>query len=128
MKRLFNNTALPKRSTASAAGYELSSTQDCVILAKSKGLDKTRLLISFPSRMDAGIAPRSGISLKKFIDVGVGVGDQDYRGDLGVVLFIHVDEDFQVKQGGKIAHLILEKITTPNVREFQELGSAERGW
>ena len=41
------------------------------------------------------IAPRSGLALKKFIDVGAGVVDNDYRGPLGVVLFNFGDEDFE---------------------------------
>ncbi len=35
------------------------------------------------------IAPRSGLAVKNFIDVGAGVVDYDYRGNVGVVLFNH---------------------------------------
>ena len=41
------------------------------------------------------VAPRSGLALKKFIDVGAGVVDCDYRGPLGIVLFNFGDEDFE---------------------------------
>ena len=39
------------------------------------------------------VAPRSGLSWKKHIDVGAGVIDSDYRGNVGVVLFNHGEED-----------------------------------
>ena len=42
-------------------------------------------------------APRSGLAWKKHIDVGAGVIDADYRGNVGVVLFNHADADFESK-------------------------------
>ena len=88
---------------------------------------KTGLSISFPVGLYARIAPRSGLALKKFIAVGAGVVDSDYRGDVGVVLFNHGDQEFQVKMGDRIAQLILEKIDTPPVEEVQGHDSTVRG-
>ena len=50
---------------------------------------QTELSISFPIGLYARIAPRSGLAFKKSIDVGAGVVDSDYRGEVGVVLFNH---------------------------------------
>ena len=115
VKRLCNNAALPRRGTAGAAGYDLSAAQNCIIPAKGKGVLKTGLVISFPPGLYARIAPRSGLAVKRFIDVGAGVIDHDYRGEVCVVLFNHSDTDFKVNQGDRIAQLILEKIETPVV-------------
>ena len=76
VQKLNNNAALPKRSTEGAAGYDLCASQDCIIPAGGKGLVHTGLAISFPAGLYARIAPRSGLALKKFIDVGAGVVDQ----------------------------------------------------
>ena len=127
VKRLCNNAALPKRGTNGSAGYDLSAGQECVISAKGKGIVKTGLAISFPSGMYARIAPRSGLAIKKLIDVGAGVIDQDYTGEVRVVLFNHSDTDFQIRQGDRIAQLILKKIETPVVQEVQELSESQRG-
>ena len=127
VQRLNNNAALPKRSTEGAAGYDLCAAHDCIIPAGGKGLVKTGLSISFPVGLYARIAPRSGLALKKFIDVGAGVVDRDYRGDVGVILFNHGDQEFQVKMGDRIAQLILEKIDTPPVEEVQGHDSTVRG-
>jgi dUTP pyrophosphatase len=43
------------------------------------------------------------LAWKNFIDVGAGVIDEDYRGEIGVVLFNHSQEDFLVKKGDRIA-------------------------
>ena len=127
VQKLNNNAALPKRSTDGAAGYDLCASQNCIIPAGGKGLVHTRLAISFPAGLYARIAPRSGLALKKFIDVGAGVGDHDYRGEVGVVLFNHGDQNFEVNMGDRIAQLILEKIDTPPVEEVQCLGETVRG-
>ena len=42
---------------------------------------------------------RSGLAVKKGINVGAGVVDYDYRGNVGVVLFNHLDTDFVVERG-----------------------------
>ena len=88
---------------------------------------KTGLSISFPIGLYARIALRSGLALKKFIDVGAGVVNSDYRGEVGVVLFNHGDQDFEVKMGDRIAQLILEKIDTLPVEEVQGLDDTVRG-
>ena len=88
---------------------------------------KTRISIQFPIGLYARIAPRSGLALKKFINVGAGVVDADYRGEVGVVLFNHGDQDFEVKMGDRIAQLILEKISTPAVEEVSGLDDTVRG-
>ena len=85
------------------------------------------MAISFLVGLYARIAPRSGLALKKFIDVGVGVVNGDYRREVGVVLFNHGDQDFEVKMGDRIAQLILGKIDTPPVEEVQGLEDIVRG-
>ena len=66
-------------------------------------------------------APRSGLALKNFIDVGAGVVDEDYRGELGVVLFNFGEEDFKINMGDKIAQLVFEKIKTPVIVDTDSL-------
>ncbi|GLE02425.1 hypothetical protein PINS_up011263 [Pythium insidiosum] len=72
-------------------------------------------------------APRSGLALKKFIDTGAGVIDADYRGNVGVVLFNHADEDFTIKRGDRVAQLILEKIAYADIDVVDEIEETERG-
>ena len=94
VQKLKNNATLPKRRIGGAARYDLCALQDCTIPAKGEGLVKTGLAISFPAGLYARIGPRSGLALKKFVDVGAGVVDSDYRGEVCVVLFNDGDQDF----------------------------------
>ena len=87
-----------------------------MIPSKGKGVVQTGLAISLPKGVYACIAPRSGLAVKKFIGVGAGVIDSDYRGEIRIVLFNHSAMDFPVQVGDRIAQLILEKIKTPDVQ------------
>lgn len=77
--------------------------------------------------IDGRIAPRSGLASKHFIDTGAGVIDADYRGPVKVLLFNHADADYEIKEGDRIAQLVLERIVTPEVVEVEELEESVRG-
>ena len=92
-----------------------------------KCLVKTSLAMALPPGCYGRIAPRSGLALKKFIDVGAGVIDADYRGEVGAVLFNFGNQDFVVNMGDRIAQLIFEKIKTPTIKETDDLEGTDRG-
>ena len=94
MKRMNVNAKLPSRGTEGAAGYDLAAAQAAVVPAHGKCLVKIGLAMDLPPSCYDRIAPRSGLALKKFIDVGAGVIDSDYRGEIGVILFNFGNEDF----------------------------------
>ncbi|CAI5467995.1 unnamed protein product [Closterium sp. Yama58-4] len=127
VKKLSETAVLPKRGSASAAGYDLSSAHDVTVPARGQALVKTDLAIAIPLGTYARVAPRSGLALKHSINVGGGVVDYDYRGNVGVILFNHSDKDFSVKVGDRVAQLILERIVTPDVVEVEELDETTRG-
>jgi dUTP pyrophosphatase len=62
------------------------------------------------------IAPRSGLALKKGIQIGAGVIDPDYTGEIGVVVFNQGKDNFEVRPGDKIAQIILEQAKTPPIK------------
>ena len=70
------------------------SAEDATIPARGKGVVKTDLAIAVPPGTYGRVAPRSGLAVKNFVDTGAGVVDEDYRGNVGVVLFNHGDADF----------------------------------
>ena len=76
---------------------------------------------------DGRVAPRSGLAVKHSIHTGAGVIDADYRGEVRVVLFNFSDIDFEVKEGDRIAQLILERIYTPEIEVVPVLEETIRG-
>lgn len=127
VKKLSENATLPFRGSKGAAGYDISSAYDYVVPARGKELVKTDIAIKIPEGTYARLAPRSGLAWKKSIDVGAGVIDYDYTGNIGVILFNHSDEDFIVMKGDRVAQLILEVIMTPDVIEVDDLDQTDRG-
>ena len=128
VKRLSENATLPVRGSGLAAGYDLASAEDIVIPARGKAIAKTDLAMVIPLGHYGRIAPRSGFSWKKHTDIGAGVIDADYRGNVGVVIFNHSDEDNNVSQGDRVAQLIIEQISTPVVEDVEgDLDDTERG-
>ena len=87
------------RGTNAAAAYDLFAAQAAVVPAHGKCLVKTGLRMALPTSCYGRIAPRSGLAIKRFIDIGAGVIDADYRGEVGAILFNFSDEDFVVNQG-----------------------------
>jgi len=118
VKRLNQDACLPKRSTYGAAGYDISSSIDVIVPKRGRVVVNTGLIIVLPEGCYGRIAPRSGLALKHGIDVGAGIVDRDYFGEIKVVLFNHSDDDFVIVKGDRIAQLILEQNITPEVEEI----------
>jgi dUTP pyrophosphatase len=95
--------------------------------AGGKRLVPTDLAIKLPDETYGRIAPRSGLACKNFIDVGAGVVDADYRGNVHVLLFNHGEMDFVIVKGDRIAQLIVEKILMPSVSQVLVLDESSRG-
>ena len=81
----------------------MNSIEEIVIPQRGKTLIRTGLSFSIPQGSYGRIAPRSGLAVKHSIDVGAGVIDCDYRGEIRVLLFNHSDKDFLGTFGFKIS-------------------------
>ena len=95
VKLLTPNAKVPTRGSPLSAGYDLYAAEDAVLPARGKGIVSAGISIAIPDETYGRIAPRSGLAAKHGIDVGAGVVDCDYRGEVKVVLFNHNDADFK---------------------------------
>lgn len=68
---------LPKCRSEGATGYDLAMACDCVIPSQGRVV-QTGLVITPPPGTYVRIAPDSGLAMKKFLDVGIGLVDNDY--------------------------------------------------
>ena len=65
--------------------------------------------------------------MKHGIQVGAGVIDPDYTGEVRVILFNQGHKNFEIKKGDRIAQLILERCETPPVVEIDTIEATKRG-
>ena len=118
---------MPFRATKESAGVDLFSCDDGNIEPHSKKMIDIGLSVKIPEGYYGRIAPRSGLAMRHSIDVGAGVIDSDYRGNINVILFNHGDEKFKYNKGDKLAQLIIEKIALVEPFGIDSLDNTERG-
>ncbi len=126
-KRLSDSAYVPTKGSQHAVGFDLYAAHPLLIQPGSNGLVKTDIAVFIPEGCYGRIAPRSGLALKQCIDIGGGVIDRDYTGNVGVVVFNHSLNNFTVNKGDKIAQFICEKCEYPELKEVYNLPSTVRG-
>ena len=72
------------------------------------------------------IAPQSRLAVRHGLDVGAGVVDSDYRGDIKVLLFNHGQEMVNIEKSDCIAQLIPEKYDNRPLKEVNQMDHTER--
>jgi dUTP pyrophosphatase len=127
IKKLNNKAFVPVYATIHCAGADLFSTECETLAPGERRLFKTGLSAAIPSGVYGRIAPRSGLALKNGIDVLAGVIDEDYRGEIGVLLINHGTEPKTIYVGDKIAQIIFEQYRQLVFVEVPELSETVRG-
>jgi len=92
VQRLSEDARIPTKGSKLAAGHDLYSSQDINTLASNRALVKIGLAIAVPEGTYGRIVPRSGL-VTKWISVDAGVIDDDYRGEVKVLLVNHNSMD-----------------------------------
>lgn len=111
------------------AGLDLMSAEDVLLKKGEYRLIKTGLKIAIPQGYGGFVYPRSGLALKHGITVlnADGVIDPGYRGELGVILINHGEEDFKINKGDRIAQLIIHRTFAIEWKEVRKLSDSKRG-
>jgi len=127
VKKLDLQAKIPTRGLAQAAGHDLYANESKTIPARGEEVVRTGISITPPRGTYSRIAPRSGMAVEHQIAVNAGVIDSDYTGEIKVVLVNMGNQDYQVKNGDRIAQLITEKIVESDGYEVQTLTETHRG-
>ena len=128
--RLIPQAQLPVRSSSGAAGYDLFSTDNYIVMPGRRVVVSTGISIALPPGTYGRIAPRSGLAVKHGLDTLAGVVDPDYQGEIKVVIQnLDTVQPFIIRPGYRIAQLILERFEAPEVVETAgPVTETERGF
>jgi len=120
---------IPKYQTLGSAGCDLHSTEDCIVRASDRRVVNTGLRLELPSGYQAQVCSRSGLAAKYGIMVlnAPGIIDQDFTGEIKVILFNSGKEDFIVKKGDRIAQLVFSQVFQAIFQKSEEMPETVRG-
>jgi len=129
VRRLDPVATLPARAYPGDAGLDLFSAANVSIPPGETRLIGTGLAIELPAGTEAQVRPRSGLALKHCVTVlnAPGTIDEDYRGEIGVILINHGRSIFAVHRGMKVAQLVVKPTIMVEVVETFTLSETSRG-
>jgi len=123
--------SLPNYATEQSAGMDLRANLDMsIVLAPGqRALIPTGLFLELPEGTEAQVRPRSGLAFKHGVTVlnAPGTIDADYRGEVGVLLINHGQEPYEVKDGERVAQLVVARYFRITLEESADLRGTERG-
>ena len=122
---------LPSYATEGAAGMDLLAAVAAPVTLRpgERALIPTGLRVALPAGHEWQIRPRSGLALKHGVTVANAPGtvDEDYRGEVGVILVNLGSEPFVIERGARIAQAVLAPVTRASLHEAASLPATRRG-
>lgn len=122
---------LPAYETPQSAGMDLRAVleEEIVLGPLERTLVPTGLFIELPIGFEAQIRPRSGLAYRHGLSIvnSPGTIDADYRGEIKVLLVNLSNEPFTVKNGERIAQMVVSKHERVEWAEALTLSDTARG-
>jgi dUTP pyrophosphatase len=118
----------PRRSTAGAAGHVLFSPSPAFIPAGGSVIIDTQLAVQLPIQHFGKIEGISELGVLHDIVPFGGIIDEDYRGPIKVKLFNFSKQHYHIKFGDRIAQMIIQQYSAPNIYRTSSLNTTERNF
>ena len=132
--RMRADAVVPRYKTSGAAGMDLAACLATPLTLGPGGAARvpTGLRIAVPAGHEGQVRPRSGLAARHGVTVlnAPGTIDEDYRGEVQVLLVNHGSEAFTIESGDRIAQLIVAPVTHVEIEAVEDeasLGGTERG-
>lgn len=131
IRRVAIDATLPVRAHADDAGLDLFSLEDVILEPGHGKVTRTGIAIALPSGCVGLVADRSSLA-KRGVKTAGGVIDAGYRGEIHIVLWNISGSPIHLKQGERIAQLLILPVATPQVKLVEkfhvETARGERGF
>ena len=122
------NGKVPSQKHTSDIGYDISASDDVILISNEVTLVNTGIAINLPHQCAGFVLPRSGLSTKHKITLinSPGLIDPGYTGELLVPLMNFGDKDYSIKAGERIAQLVLVNTYGVNFKVVDSLPETDR--
>jgi dUTP pyrophosphatase len=121
---------LPQYMTEGSSGMDLfaSLEKEVILEPGERRLIPTGISVAIPEGFEGQIRPRSGLAIQKGIGIvnGPGTIDSDYRGEIGVLLINFGNEAFTIRNGDRIAQMVISQVFQPILEEVDDLPPTRR--
>lgn len=125
-KKLYKDSKPYVYTQINDACMDMYSIEETIIPAHSVRVVNTGLAIELPIGFEGIVRGRSGLA-SKGIYTHIGTIDEEYRGEVGVILFNTTKEDFVVEKGMRIAQFTVKPVYHVNLLEEDNLTETKRG-
>ena len=124
------SVSLPRYMTPGASGMDLFAflEEEIALLPGERKLIPTGVSVAIPEGFEGQVRPRSGLAVREGIGLvnAPGTIDSDYRGEIGVVLINFGKSLFTIRDGDRIAQLVLSRVFRASWQEVEELSATPR--
>ena len=121
---------LPKYMSHAASGMDIYAAVEVEVslMPGERKLIPTGFKMALPEGYEAQVRPRSGLAIKNGISVlnTPGTIDEDYRGEVGVILVNFGSESFTVKRGDRVAQMVIKKVEQADIEVVENLSETHR--
>ncbi len=122
---------MPKYTHQSDSGLDICASlkEDIILLPGTRVLVPTDIYVALPEGYEFQVRSRSGLALKSGIFVlnSPGTIDEGYRNSIGVILYNSSKDEFIIKNGDRVAQLVLQKVPKVIWEEVDNLDDTDRG-
>ena len=126
-----SNHPNPSYKTPGSAGMDIRANipESLFIRRGDRVAVSTGIFVEIPENFEIQVRPRSGLAIKRGITVlnTPGTIDSDYRGEIKVILINHSSESFEIKDGDRIAQIVVSRIEKIDWQDVATPTITERG-
>lgn len=127
IKKLSSSATIPKYIREGDAAMDLYSNESKILKPNTRTIVFTGIAMAIPMGYVGLIWDRSGMAIKQGIKSMGGVIDENYRGEIGVILHNLSTEPFSIEPGMRIAQMLIQKVHQKKLIEVEELDDSVRG-
>lgn len=129
IQKIHENAIIPTYAHSTDAGADIYAIEDITLKPHETVIVPTGLKVAIPSGYEIQIRPRSGLSLKTNLRIANAPGtiDAEYRGEVGVIVSNIGNLSYTIKQGDKIAQMVIMPVPMIKWSEVTELDKTKRG-